>query len=133
MFAEARENGKSHLREPIHIPEISLRRQGPPMQRQIHDQIAAELRGGRVRAAVRLPSSRVLASLLGVSRNTVLAAYDELVASSLIEGTRGSGMRFKGPALLPAIDLPGVLRSARHPARLVFLIDPDGNRAAVNY
>ena len=36
--------------------------------------------------------SRVLARLLGVSRNTVLTAYDELVAGGLIEGRRGAAM-----------------------------------------
>ena len=71
--------------------------------------------------------------MLGVSRNTVLAAYDELAASDVIEGTQGSGMRVKGAALIPTLDLPNVLRAARYPARLVFMNDPDGNPLAVNY
>ena len=133
MFAEARENGKSHLREPVHIPAIALRRDGPPWHRQIRDQIAAEICGGRARAGVRLPSSRVLALIVGISRNTVLAAYDELVASDMLEGMKGSGMRVKGAALIPALDLPNVLRAARYPARVVFCDDPDGNPLAVNY
>jgi DNA-binding transcriptional MocR family regulator len=132
MFADMRENGKSHLREPVHMPAIVLRRDGEPLHRQICDQTAAEIRAGQVPEGARLPSTRVLAVMLGVSRNTALAAYDELTALDLIEGRQGSGVHVKGGALLPGLDLPSVLRAARYPARLVFLNDPDGNPLAVN-
>lgn len=59
------------------------------------DQVEAKLRqlidDGRLPAGSRLPSIRALASQLGVSANTVVAAYDRLVAQALIEprGTAG--------------------------------------------
>ena len=47
-----------------------------------------------------LPSTRSLAKRLGVSRNTVLTAYDELVGCGLVRGKRGAGM-FVAIAVLP--------------------------------
>ena len=133
IFAEARENEKSHLREPVHIPEIELRRDGEPLHRQIADQIAESIRKGRTRAGARLPATRVLAALLGVSRNTVLTAYEELVARQCIEGTQGSGMRVTERAMVPNFDVAAVLKEAQYPARRLFFEDPDGNALAVNY
>src|SRR4051812_25802764 len=46
---------------------------------------------GRVRAGERLPSSRALASALGVSRTVVTAAYEQLYAEGWLEGRHGSG------------------------------------------
>ncbi|HEX3895253.1 MAG TPA: PLP-dependent aminotransferase family protein [Rudaea sp.] len=45
----------------------------------------------RCAPATRLPATRVLARELGLSRNTVLAAYEQLVAEGFIEGRVGSG------------------------------------------
>jgi DNA-binding GntR family transcriptional regulator len=68
--------------------------------------------------------------LLGVSRNTVLAAYEELAASGLIQGAHGSGMfvcaaRQKRPGNL--------LRAAHFPERTAQLPDPDGNGLYINF
>jgi len=38
-----------------------------------------------------MPSTRALARQLGLSRVTVLAAYDELVARGILIGRHGSG------------------------------------------
>ena len=46
---------------------------------------------GRCVAATRLPATRVLARELNLSRNTVLAAYEQLSAEGFIEGRIGSG------------------------------------------
>ena len=69
-----------------------------------------------------------MAGLLKVSRNTILAAYDELAADGLIRGERGAGMRVVGavPALTLA-GLRGVIRAAGYPARVVAFTDADGN------
>lgn len=59
------------------------------------EQIAAALRrrivAGRLPAGARLPPSRSLAEELGVSRATVVAAYDQLVAEGFAAGRRGAG------------------------------------------
>ncbi|MDA0997591.1 MAG: PLP-dependent aminotransferase family protein [Proteobacteria bacterium] len=64
-----------------------------PMHRQIFDQIRRAILTGRLVPGRRLPSSRVLADELGVSRNTVLAAFDQLLAEGYTEGRIGSGTR----------------------------------------
>src|SRR3954465_11027024 len=46
---------------------------------------------GRCAPASRLPATRVFARELDLSRNTVLAAYEQLGAEGFIEGRIGSG------------------------------------------
>jgi len=46
---------------------------------------------GRLRSGDRLPATRALASELGLSRNTVLACYEELAAEGFLQGKVGSG------------------------------------------
>lgn len=46
---------------------------------------------GGISPGTRLPAERELAAVLGVSRSTVAAAYQELRSGDLIESTRGSG------------------------------------------
>src|SRR5690606_11542295 len=63
-----------------------------PLFRQIAQTIAADITRGRLRAGTKLLSSRALANQLGVSRNTVVAAYEELCVDGWItmEPTRGA-------------------------------------------
>lgn len=61
-----------------------------PLFVQIAELLSAEIRRGRLRAGDRLPGSRSLAAELGVGRNTVVAAYAELVAEGWLE-TRAAG------------------------------------------
>ena len=62
-----------------------------PLHRQIYDQVRDLVLAGRITPGARLPSSRTLAGELGCSRNTVLAAYDQLLSEGYLEGQRGSG------------------------------------------
>lgn len=61
----------------------------------LHDQIAAQvgsaIERGLVPAGARLPSTRTLAALLGVSRGVAVAAYDSLFAMGYLRGRSGSG------------------------------------------
>jgi DNA-binding transcriptional regulator YhcF (GntR family) len=136
-------NEKSHSegplvsrRLPLFVPPIVLDRTSPlPLHRQIHRQIAhavtAESGGDAIDYEARLPSTRVMAKLLGVSMNTVLAAWDNLAADDLARGERGSGMRIN--AYGAAHGLRQVIRAARYPARALMLSDPDGNPLNVNF
>lgn len=47
--------------------------------------------GGRLRAGTRLPSTRTLAQELGLSRTTVMNAFDQLFSEGCLEGKVGSG------------------------------------------
>lgn len=62
-----------------------------PLVRQIADALCAELRRGRLRPGDRLPGSRTLARTLGVHRQTVALAIDELVAEGWLVTKRASG------------------------------------------
>jgi GntR family transcriptional regulator/MocR family aminotransferase len=53
--------------------------------------IANDARSGRLAPGSRLPGSRELARTLRVHRNTVLAAYQELLAEGFLETQRGRG------------------------------------------
>ena len=68
-----------------------------------------------------------MARMLGVSRNTVMTAYDELVAAGLISGRRGAGMLVAARgARMPMLDSQRMLRDAQYPARTLRIVDPDG-------
>lgn len=57
-----------------------------PMYRQLSRALESEIRSGVRPLNIPLPSTRALALELGLSRNTVSAAYAELLAQGLIEG-----------------------------------------------
>src|SRR3954469_5477688 len=65
--------------------------------------ISDHIRRGRLRAGETLPGSRTLASSLGVHRNTVLAAYRELLAEGWIacEEARGTFVSMQIPDVPP--------------------------------
>lgn len=62
-----------------------------PIYRQIYDSIRRNILEGRAAPGTRLPASRQMAESLGVSRMTVINAYDQLLAEGYLEGKRGSG------------------------------------------
>src|SRR3954470_7519040 len=51
------------------------------------------VRSGRLPEGLRLPSSRQLATDLGLARNTVADAYNQLVAEGWLVARQGSGTR----------------------------------------
>ena len=61
----------------------------------LHGQAYRALRGailaGALRRGARLPATRGLASELGISRNTLLQAYEQLVDEGYAVGRTGSG------------------------------------------
>ena len=130
---------KIHLKGPLvrrsrqlFLPSIVLdRAAGAPLHRQIRTQIANAIHQAAPDEA-RLPSSRVLARLLGISRNTVLTAYDELASDGLIRGRRGAAMLVtRRSAGMP--DLLRLLRDAQYPSRTLTITDPDGAELYLNY
>ena len=83
-----------------------------PLWRQLYHGLRRRILEGRLPLGSRLPSTRILAGELGISRNTVLTAYDQLVAEGYLEGKRGAGTRV-------ALDIPlreFRERSARRPS-----------------
>ena len=61
------------------------------LQQQLHQQLRSAILEGQLPAGTRLPATRAFAHQQGVSRNTVLAAYDQLIAEGYLETRQGSG------------------------------------------
>lgn len=73
--------------------DISLRRHGNgPGYRDIYQRIRSEILSRRLAPGARLPSSRTLASELGVARGTVVTAFEMLAGEGWIvsDGARGT-------------------------------------------
>jgi GntR family transcriptional regulator/MocR family aminotransferase len=100
------------------------------LEKLLYRRIAADLRrrigAGRLPQGFRLPSSRSLARQLGVSRNTVIAAYDLLIDEGLLSAREGSGTRVNAVRRAP-LDPRNLLREAGYPESILPLHDPDGN------
>jgi GntR family transcriptional regulator / MocR family aminotransferase len=67
-------------------PESSV-----PLYRQLYDEIRRAILTGRLSVGTRLPSTRQLADQLAVSRNTVVNAFEQLLAEGYIESRTGDG------------------------------------------
>src|SRR4051812_28253540 len=80
-----------------------------PLHHQLYRQIRDELRSGNFRqSSSRLPSSRALAAVLGISRTTVDLAFSELHAEGYLVTKSGSGT-------FVAASLPEVFLNAGQP------------------
>jgi len=64
-----------------------------PLHHQLANGLRDAIRTGRLTPHTRLPSSRVLAADLGVSRGLVVDAYSQLVAEGFLLSRHGSGTR----------------------------------------
>ncbi|MBI3549330.1 MAG: PLP-dependent aminotransferase family protein [Elusimicrobia bacterium] len=108
---------------------------------RIVEVVAREAEGGGLPPGTRLPPVRVLAHQLGISKNTVQSAMDELVARGLLEsrrrlglfatrreggapGAAGGGARPSAAEFLPAASVQARPKNGRIPLSEVF-IDPE--------
>jgi GntR family transcriptional regulator/MocR family aminotransferase len=89
------------------MPALGLdRASAVPLHRQLYDALRQAILDGRLRPGARLPSTRALALELGSSRNTVLAAVEQLTDEGYLAGRVGAGTTVRGA-------LPEVLLHAR--------------------
>ena len=82
------------------------------LSRQLYLALRERILDGRLAGRTRLPASRDLADLLGISRNTVTRAFDQLYAEGYIEGRVGAGtfvadLRQPAAAVAAPAALPG--------------------------
>ncbi|MEK0313377.1 MocR-like pyridoxine biosynthesis transcription factor PdxR [Cohnella sp. 56] len=75
-----------------------------PMLSQVYQSLRSRILSGELEAGCKLPSSRALASQLGVSRNIVLEAYERLLAEGIVVARTGAGTFVAKGAALPAED-----------------------------
>src|SRR5262245_27874853 len=86
---------------------LNFREAPGPLHRRVYVALKAKIRGGALGPAARVPSTRALARDLGVSRNTVMQAYEQLAAEGyLVSRHRGAtsvaGVASPRPAPAPA-------------------------------
>jgi len=115
---------------PQQLPPPKLnRRAREPLHMQVYAWLRRAIWRGELPCGCVLPSTRALAKQIGVSRNTLLYAYEALAAEGLIGGLRGSGTRVLGNAAAPKRqrDLRWILREAHYPVTPAAFADPDGN------
>jgi GntR family transcriptional regulator/MocR family aminotransferase len=82
-----------------------------PTYRRLHRALRDKITAGDLVPGTRLPATRALAADLGVSRTTVLQAYDQLLAEGFIVGRAGSGSYVSDD--VPAPTRPTRLASGR--------------------
>lgn len=83
-------------------PEASI-----ALYQQLYEAVRDAILSGQLAAGMRLPPTRTFASELGVSRNTVINAFEQLTAEGYIEGKVGAGSYV-------AADLPEDILELRH-------------------
>lgn len=76
------------------LPQLRLEpRSDEPLQRQLYRQLRALILEGVLPSGARLPPTRELSRTLGVSRNTVMHAYEHLQVEGYLAARVGSGTR----------------------------------------
>ncbi len=78
--------------QPINRPEIRLDATLPvPLYKQLYERLRGAILTGQLERGMRLPSTRTLASELGVARMTIALAYEQLVLEGYLESRVGQG------------------------------------------
>ena len=86
---------------------VPLDRESPqPLHRQLEQALREAIRDGRLPAATGLPSSRALATQLGVSRGIVVEAYEQLVAEGYLASRPGGATRVARSAVAAPVHRP---------------------------
>jgi GntR family transcriptional regulator / MocR family aminotransferase len=83
-----------------------------PLRAQLEASLREAIRGGRLRAGERLPSSRELAGALGVSRGMVQDCYGQLLAEGYLTSRTGSATRVADISGRPAGGEPAAAPAA---------------------
>jgi len=87
-----------------------------PLTDQVCEQVQELIASGALGAGVRLPSSRRLAEDLELSRNTVVVAYERLLAEGWVDSEVGRGTFVaEGPPRPAAGSLPGLFSEGDFP------------------
>ncbi|MUL37101.1 PLP-dependent aminotransferase family protein [Gloeocapsopsis dulcis] len=62
-----------------------------PLHKQLYDELRQAILSGRLESGQRMPSTRALAKMLGISRATVLFSYDQLLSEGYLKTIPASG------------------------------------------
>lgn len=119
------------------VPRVVLDRvHRESLRQQIYAQMAGAIRRGELAAGARVPSTRLFATMLGVSRNTVVEAYERLLEEGLLVTRARSGVEVSGGARTERVPsfsgLRRTMRAAHSPERTVEVRGPDGEPLYLN-
>ena len=79
-------------REATSLPlSLPAPRAGQNLYGWLYGALRSAILDGRLRSGARLPATRDLASAYGLSRATIVTAFDRLKAEGYVEGRQGSG------------------------------------------
>ena len=95
---------------------------GEPLFRQLYVQIRQSIQARSLRLGARLPSTRQLATRLGISRTSAICAYEQLIAEGWLVSRKGSGA-YVCDDLPEAFALPGSQSAALAPAAGTYVPD----------
>jgi GntR family transcriptional regulator / MocR family aminotransferase len=70
-----------------------------PLHRQVYRAFRDQILGGKLAPGERVPSTRALADLLKISRNTAVSAYEQLLAEGFLETRVGAAGTVVAPVL----------------------------------
>src|SRR6478672_5439843 len=87
-----------------------------PLGHQVQEALRSAIRSGRLRSGERLPSTRQLATQLGVSRGLVVLVYEQLLAEGYVVSNVGSGTRVT--SALHGLSIVSPTRAAEQTAAL---------------
>jgi GntR family transcriptional regulator/MocR family aminotransferase len=90
----------------LFLAESISRKNGGTLFQQIYEALRRAILANRLPVGAQLPSTRLLAKELKVSRNTVMTVYDQLIAEGYLQGKAGAGT-------FVAEDLPAELLETR--------------------
>jgi GntR family transcriptional regulator/MocR family aminotransferase len=83
---QSKEAGRGASDLPIQLDRTIRTQSG-----RVHAALRSAIVDGRLRPGLKLPSSRGLAAQLGMRRNSIVAAYEQLLSDGLIEARHGAG------------------------------------------
>lgn len=94
-----------------------------PMFRQLYEAIKRTILSGRIGPGMQLPPTRELSQLFGVSRQTILNAYAQLMAEGYLSGTVG-----KGTFISASLPISGKIPPPTAKPQLLRPLSPRGER-----
>src|ERR1700678_561372 len=106
------------------VPALDVdRRSAMPLYRQLYEGFRTAIVEGRLRPSQRVPSTRSLASELGISRIPVVNAYEQLQTEGYLEAAVGAGTRVAQTIFGDSLSSSGAMRF-RRPGRATNALTP---------
>ncbi|UFZ07759.1 PLP-dependent aminotransferase family protein [Bradyrhizobium ontarionense] len=112
----------SRRRDDVLALPIRLDRTIRSQSQQVHGALRSGIVDGLLTPGLRLPSTRGLAEQLGVRRNAIVAAYEQLLSDGLVEPRHGAGTYVAAQLPMPPAAAPVAELNVRIPSRRPFAL-----------